>query len=125
MGESPADQVPEKPAAPDENARELIEIAKVKNRIPRWFQRPNQNNSRILIAYMKLLEKSESVSINQLAEVCKDVPNFTGNYAQMINMAEKNHGKVFNGSNGNILLWEPVREFIIQEYINSKKSYYE
>ena len=48
-----------------------------------------------------------------------------GNYAQMINIADKNHGKVFSGASEKLTLWEPVKEFILQEYISAKKSYYE
>ncbi len=73
---------------------------------------------------MNLLEKTERVSLQQLANECADVKNFSGNYAQMNNIAVKNHGKVFHGASDNIQLWEPIREFVIQEYINYKKSYY-
>jgi len=101
-----------------------IEIKKVQNRIPKWFQHPDQNNSKILITYLKLLEESEMVTLSQLATACSGITKFMGNYAQMINIADKNHGKVFNGTSDNIVLWEPVREFIIQQYIDFKKSYY-
>jgi hypothetical protein len=109
----------------DEDEKVSKEIKKVKNRVPRWLKRPAQNNSKILIAFLNLMEKSEFVSLEQLAEECKDVANFMGNYAQMINIADKNHGKVFGGTSDKMTLWEPVKEFIIQEYINSKNAFYE
>jgi len=47
---------------------------------------------------------------------CSDVERFKGNFDQMANMRYKNHGKVFE-KNGDILkLWEPVREFIKEQY---------
>ncbi len=101
-----------------------IEIQKVKTRVPKWFKRPEQNNSRILLTYLSLLEKSENISLQQLAAACSGIPKFMGNYAQMINIANKNHGKIFSGDADKITLWEPVKEFIIQEYIEYKKSFY-
>jgi hypothetical protein len=109
----------------DEEAKIRKETEKVRNRVPRWLKRPAQNNSRILIAFLNLMEKNESVSLEMLAGECKDVPNFMGNYAQMINIADKNHGKVFGGTSEKLTLWDPVKEFIIQEYISAKKSFYE
>ena len=53
-----------------------------------------------------------------------DVKNFMGNFAQMNNIADKNHGKVFAVTGDVVNLWEPVKDFIIQEYIEFKKSYY-
>jgi len=100
------------------------EINKVQNRVPKWFQHPNQTNSKILITFMELLEKSDVVTLEQLTEACKGIPKFSGNYAQMINLADKNHGKVFSGTSENLTLWEPVKDFIIQQYIEFKKSYY-
>jgi hypothetical protein len=111
----------------DKNEDERIqnEINKIRNRIPKWFQHPGQNNSKILITYLNLLEKTESVSLEQLAAACSNMSKFSGNFAQMNNIAEKNHGKVFNGTSENIILWEPVKDFIIQQYIDFKKSYYD
>ena len=111
----------------DKNEDERIqnEISKIRNRIPKWFQHPGQNNSKILITYLNLLEKTESVSLEQLAAACSNMSKFSGNFAQMNNIAEKNHGKVFNGTSENITLWEPVRDFIIQQYIDFKKAYYD
>ena len=32
-------------------------------------------------------------------------------------MSYKNHGKVFTEENGIVTLWDPVADFIIEEYI--------
>lgn len=100
------------------------EVTKVKSRVPKWFQKPGQNNSKILIRYMEMFEKDEKVSLRQLADSCGDVKNFAVNFAQMNKANGKNHGKVFQVEGDAVLLWPPVKEFIIQEYIEFKKSYY-
>jgi hypothetical protein len=101
------------------------EVLKVINRVPKWMKHPEQTNSKILIAFMNLLEKSEDVTYAKLTAACADVQKFSGNFTQMNNIADKNHGKVFSVVNGNVTLWEPVKEFIIQQYIEYKKSFYE
>jgi len=108
-----------------DNEREKSEILKVMSRVPKWFRHPDQTNSKILITYLNLLEKTEEVTMEQLSDACTDMPRFQGNFAQMNNLAEKNHGKVFAVNGGIVTLWEPVREFIIQQYIDFKKSYYQ
>jgi hypothetical protein len=100
------------------------EVLKVLSRVPKWLKHPDQTNSKILITYLSLAEKSDEVTLDQLATACAEVPKFSGNFAQMNNIADKNHGKVFSIINGFVTLWEPVREFIIQQYIEFKKSYY-
>ena len=121
---------PDKPELENENnvvpdeERIRNEVAKVISRVPKWFTRPGQNNSRILIRFMELYEKKDKITLQELAEACSEVRNFSGNFTQMNNVADKNHGKVFNGTSDNIQLWEPIREFVIQEYIEFKKSYY-
>lgn len=116
----------EAPTVQEEDAETLIEqeIAKVKSRVPKWFQRSSQNNSKILIRFMELYEKDENVSLRQLSEMCGDVKNFAVNFAQMNKVNGRNHGKVFTVKGETVVLWEPVRDYIIQEYIAFKKSYY-
>jgi hypothetical protein len=104
---------------------ERKEIAKVKSRIPKWFKRPAQNNSKILIRFMEIHEKDENVTLRQLSDACSDVKNFPVNFSQMNKANGRNHGKVFAVEGDNILLWEPVKDFIIREYIEFKKSYYQ
>lgn len=104
---------------------ERKEIAKVKSRIPKWFKRPAQNNSKILIRFMEIHEKDENVTLRQLSDACPDVKNFPVNFSQMNKANGRNHGKVFTIEGNNVLLWEPVKDFIIREYIEFKKSYYQ
>lgn len=111
-------------AAPGNGEKIQNEIKKVMSRVPKWFSKPEQTNSRILIGYMQLLEKQEQITLDELKEACRGVARFTGNFSQMTNIADINHGKVFNTENGVVTLWEPVKDFIIQEYILSKAAYY-
>ncbi len=97
------------------------EIKKVKRRTPRWFKNPNQYNSIILIGYLELSETQSQISPSMLKNKCKQVSDFEGNYNQMKNFGEKNHGKVFEEKDGVITLWEPVQEYIMDLYDQYKK----
>jgi hypothetical protein len=33
-------------------------------------------------------------------------------------ISEKNHGKIFNEENGQVTLWEPIKDFVINQYIS-------
>ena len=97
------------------------EIWKVERRIPRWFKKPYQYNTQILVAFMKLLGDGKSVSYFDLQTACRQIKTFEGNYNQMKNFGISNHAKVFEEAGGRITLWEPVREFVKNEYIKSKR----
>ncbi len=94
----------------------MDEVFKVQNRIPRWFKNPHQINSRILIAYMELLENDKSVSFHKLESSCRSIETFQNNYVQMKSFGERNHAKVFEEAGSRITLWEPVRKFVKVEY---------
>lgn len=98
------------------------EVMKVENRIPRWFRKPNQYNSQILIAYMELLGDNKSVPKYKLEAACKNIKTFQSNYSQMKIVGEKNHGKVFEEAGNRITLWEPVRHFVKKEYENYQRK---
>ena len=99
-----------------------IEINKIKRRIPRWFQNKNQFNSKILIQFFGLKEKIRIVTYHNLRNSCSEIKKFDINYNQMKNFGENNHAKVFEEKNGKIELWEPVNDFIIDEYNKYKKN---
>ncbi|MCI5159096.1 MAG: hypothetical protein D3906_11815 [Candidatus Electrothrix sp. AUS1_2] len=96
------------------------EVNKIHRRLPRWFRNPRQYNSTILISYLKLSEERQKVSVQTLRDDCKSVKDFNGNYNQMKNFGENNHGKVFEERDGYVTLWEPVREFVLQLYNENK-----
>ena len=98
------------------NDKQQVEIEKVTRRLPKWFRNQSQNNSNILITFLNLSEKNENVHIQQLKDECNSIKDFYGNYNQMKNFGEKNHGKVFEEKDGIITLWEPVKDLILRLY---------
>jgi hypothetical protein len=102
---------------PNKNNEKIdFEVQKVTRRIPKWFRNPSQVNSTILLSYLKLLERNQKVSIQMLRNECNSMLDFNGNYNQMKNFGEKNHGKVFEEIDGHITIWEPVRDCILDFY---------
>lgn len=102
-------------------AEKKQEVWKVHSRVPKWFKNPNQYNSQILIAYMNLLGENKSVPLYKLESECRKIKTFKNNYSQMKIISDHNHAKVFEESGGRVTLWEPVRQFVKQEYLKSKK----
>ena len=95
------------------------EINRVKKKVPRWFKKPKQFNSKILIKYLELLNSEESVQYKVLELECREIKTFKSNYEQMKTIRPQNHAKVFEEEGGSIFLWEPVKEFILNVYRNS------
>lgn len=85
------------------------ETNKVKRRLKLWAKRPDQINSKILNAFLKL-ERSGASTITEddLRNELPEEKSFESNFAQMKIIAEKNHGKVFEQYGENISLWSPV-----------------
>ena len=94
----------ENPAVNDE----LQEVSKVSRRLKLWAKRPAQMNTRILKAFLSLSSyEQRPVTEAQLkAEVGEE--NFDINFVQMKNIAEKNHGKVFEVAGDKVTIWPPV-----------------
>lgn len=103
----------------DEN---IDEILKVKKRVPGWFKKPSQINTKILLAFMELLGDNNSVSYHKLETACRSLRTFKSNYNQMKIIGERNHAKVFTEIGSRITLWEPSREFVNKEYNKFKKK---
>lgn len=94
----------------------VLEVNKVRRRLKLWAKRPNQINSKILNAYLKL-ERAGATAITE-SDLRNELPeekSFESNFSQMKIIAEKNHGKVFEQYGENISLWNPVIESI-REY---------
>jgi len=106
----------EKPDDSNEDDRINNEIEKIQKRVPKWFNKPNQKNTRILISFMELLGEKDYVDYVILKEECKSIENFVTNFPKMKDFGEKNHGKVFHQDDSRIYLWKPVREFVTKEY---------
>ncbi|ETD23529.1 hypothetical protein HMPREF2086_01334 [Helicobacter macacae MIT 99-5501] len=98
------------------------EIEKVRKRIleNKWFYKPNQINTRILVRFMELSNKNtKPVYIDDLRKICGDIRDFDGNLASMKTEARNNNanGKFFEEYERNtISLWQPVADFICDEY---------
>lgn len=92
------------------------EINKVKRRIPKWKKNSSQYNSKILDAYFQMQKTASFITEETFERHCKETYghsfSFLTNFSQMHNIAPKNHAKVFDLHNGEVSLWEPVREFI-------------
>lgn len=96
------------------------EIAKVKRKVPKWINNPDQINSQILQLYMALSHNNNSpvtrVDLEKEFEKGHADPFYT-NYMQMKNFGPKNHAKVFEeDAQENIWLWKPVADFIVGLY---------
>jgi hypothetical protein len=95
------------------SAIEAKEIAKVTSRLKLWAKRPDNFNSNILTAYLRLKRSG----VKKITEKClknelsKKMP-FESNFAQMKIIADKNHGKIFEVYGGVITLWAPIEEQI-------------
>jgi hypothetical protein len=98
--------------------KENAEIEKVYKRIPKWIQKDKQQiNSIILLTFLELLKENKSLSREILKKECNSLVNdFNGNFNQMAQFGEKNHGKVFEVNRDEVRLWEPVAKFILNEY---------
>jgi hypothetical protein len=93
------------------------EVKKIQNRIPKWFQNKNQYNSRILYAFIKLVNNKDGFVF--LSDLQKEASfkTFMENYNQMKNFGEKNHGKIFEErDDGKVYFWNEVKDYIWNYY---------
>jgi hypothetical protein len=97
-------------------ASKELELAKIYRKVPVWFSKPNQKNSQILIAYMKLREQKTPVTFFELEKTCQRFLNFRSIYQGMKTISERNNAKVFDEVGKIISLWEPRKSFVEKEY---------
>ncbi len=95
---------------------ELNEIKKVSSRLKLWAKPERQENvnSKILNAFLELKRNGNYyVTEDDIKKELSD-PNINiyNNLQQMMNIAEKNHGKIFEQKTGYIDIWSPVKEFV-------------
>jgi hypothetical protein len=95
------------------------EIGKVTRVVPGWFQKSDQINHNILVNFLKLLGENSTkvVSSDDLKNRC-NIKTFKVNLTDMANISAHGHGKVFEIIEDNITLWEPVAQFILDEWNN-------
>ena len=101
------------------------EIEKIHRKIPQWLERPHQINHKILVAFMKLSNSNETpMPLSTLEKNCGiDSKQFKSNFDQMKIISKKNNGKVFDEINGEISLWKPISQFVIDEYKKMHMNY--
>lgn len=100
---------------------------KAKKRIPKWALKPQQNNHKIIKAFLLLRNEKYNVKLDELESRCSNIAefpetfvrDFRGNFAQMKIDSPKSHGKVFEVENGIVVIWSEV-EKILDDY----KSYF-
>jgi len=93
----------------NDEVADMKEVRKVNRRLKLWAKRPNQINSKILNAFLRL-KRSGLAKITEvdLKGELKGEKSFDSNFSQMKIVAEKNHGKVFEQYGENISLWSPI-----------------
>ena len=91
------------------------EKEKVKNKLELWAKPKRQENinARILNVFLKLKQSgNECVTEKDIQKQLPDISTFESNFNQMKTIAERNHGKIFEETNGYIEIWEHVRLFV-------------
>lgn len=99
------------------------EWGKANKRIPRWARNPQQNNHKILRAFLELKQEIGNVTIEALRRRCSDptghpntyVPHFDNNFSQMKFDNGNSHGKVFEEHDGYITVWDRISD-TLQRY---------
>ena len=94
------------------------EIEKVKNKLELWAKPERQKNinARILNVFLKLKQSgNECVTEKDMQKQLPNISTFESNFNQMKIIAERNHGKIFEETNGYIEIWEHVR-LLVSKY---------
>lgn len=102
-----------------------IDMGKAKNRIPKWALKAEQYNHKIVRAYFQVEREFGHVPLDELEKRCSDevtfpttyVRDFRGNFNQMKIDAPKSHGKVFEIDNGNVVIWDYVKETLMKNKV--------
>ena len=102
----------------ENNNSKSAEVQKVHRKVPRWLNNPSQYNYKILTAFMTLSNNNTTpISISLLEKHSNIEGNkFTSHFNQMKVISERNHAKVFDEVYGEVKLWEPIADFIIDLY---------
>jgi hypothetical protein len=111
-----------KPQSYTNDNQESDEVQKVYRKVPRWLNNPSQYNYKILTTFMTLSNNNTTPVSVSLLEKHSNIENnkFTSNFNQMKIISERNHAKVFDEAYGEVNLWEPVADFIVDLYKQHK-----
>jgi len=98
--------------------QESNEVQKVHRKVPRWLNNPSQYNYKILTTFMTLSNNNTAPISISLLEKHSNIEDhkFTSHFNQMKIISERNHAKVFDEMYGEVKLWEPVADFIVDLY---------
>ena len=108
----------------NESELELEEIKKIKKRVPLWLKRQHQRNYKILASFMSLSENNKnliSLSLLEKHSNLESTKEFSSHYSQMKIIAPKAHGKVFEEENGQVKLWKPIEDFVVNLFTTPLK----
>jgi len=97
------------------NQNETNEIKKIKKRLKLWSKPERQQNinAQILNAFLKLKQSDKGYATEiDIQNELQNIDNFKNNFDQMKNIAEKNHGKIFEQNGNHIEIWKPVSLFV-------------
>jgi hypothetical protein len=104
---------------------EVSEVIKLGRKLPRWARNKGQINTQILHCYIKIAEVYPKVSEEKLREEFVksggDEVTFSKNFPQMKIISAKNHGKVFDVVDGEVVIWTPAVDIVetFKEIYNS------
>lgn len=99
----------------EHNQSESNEIEKVQRKLKLWSKSERQQNinSQILNAYLKLRQSGKNyITEIDIQNELQNIDDFKNNFDQMKNIAEKNHGKIFEQNGDHIEIWGPVNLFV-------------
>ena len=101
-----------------DNNQESNEVQRVYRKVPRWLKNPSQYNYKILTTYMTLSNNNSTPISLSLLEKHSNIEDnkFTTNFNQMKIISKQNNAKVFDEVYGEVKLWKPVANFIIDLY---------
>lgn len=111
---------------PKRQSREVAlmnaDTGKAMTRIPKWAVKSDQMNHRIVRAFFEVERDIGRVTITDLEHRCSDqtkypktyVRDFRGNFAQMKIDAPKSHGKVFQIEGGTVVIWDYVKDTLME-----------
>lgn len=95
---------------------ETAEAIKVNRRVPKWARNPGQINSKILACYLRTAAKGGVVTEEALREAFvrsgENEDQFNKNFPQMKMISERNHGKVFDVTDGRVTIWPQAAEAV-------------
>ncbi|HFL3653739.1 TPA: hypothetical protein ACG3P3_001463 [Clostridioides difficile] len=98
------------------------DTGKANNRIPKWAIKSQQNNHKIVKAFFQVESELGHVPLQNLEERCSNnekyhstyVRDFRANFNQMKIDAPKSHGKVFEVVDGEVVIWDYVKETLME-----------